>query len=264
MKIKLDLYPEGKHKAMTFSYDGGGDFDLRPAKIFDLCGIKATFHLNGSLSCDGAHLNRDEVKTALAKHEIACRACTYHTATSPELLTQEITADRQALEAICGYPIRGISYPFEDYDDAMAAGLLALGMRYACTVKSTESFALPGDFMKWHPTCHQDDPRLFGLLAEFKKAKTNLALFYVRGHGFELPHDNNRELMERFCTAAADNPDVWYATNIEIYDYITALRALSFSADCTMVYNPTATDVWITADEKPTRIAAGAVVHLNT
>ncbi len=266
MKINLDLYPEGKHKAMTFSYDDGRDYDLRLARIFDLSGMKATFHLNGGLSCDGAHLGKDEVKTALARHEISCHTYTHPhlTAIPAEALTEEMTADRRTLEEICGYPIRGMSYPFGDYNDAVVAGLRALGVRYSRTIKSTECFTLPDDFMKWHPTCHHNNPRLFELLEEFKITKTNLALFYIWGHSYEFPRNNNWEVIERFCTAAADDPDVWYATNIEIYDYIMALRALSFSADCTMVYNPTATDVWITADGRPTRIASGAVVHLNT
>ena len=50
---------------------------------------------------------------------------------------------------------------------------------------------------------------------------------------------------------------MWYATNIEIFDYWTALRALRFSADRTMVYNPTATDVWVEVDGKPVLCAAG-------
>ena len=37
---------------------------------------------------------------------------------------------------------------------------------------------------------------------------------------------------------------MWYATNIEIVDYVNALRGLKFSADSTMVYNPSAVDVY--------------------
>ena len=118
--------------------------------------------------------------------------------------------------------------------------------------------------MRWHPTCHHNHPRLFELLEKFKKTTTPLALFYIWGHSYEFSKDNNWDRMEEFCTAAGGDPDVWYATNIEIYDYVMALRALAFSADCTIVYNPTATDVWISANGTPTRIAAGAVVHLNT
>ena len=266
MKIKLDLYPEGKHKALTFSYDDGREYDLRLARLFDLHGLKATFHLNAGFLGDGEHLTPLAVKTALTGHEVSCHTLThpFPTAIPPEMLTEEITEDRRVLEGICGYPIRGMSYPFGDYNDAVVAHLRTLGMHYARTVRETERFALPEDFMRWHPTCHHDNPRLFELLGKFKRTASPLALFYIWGHSYEFPRNNNWELIEKFCTAAADDPDIWYATNIEIYDYITALRALAFSADCTMVYNPTATDVWISADGRPVRIAAGAVVHLNT
>lgn len=266
MTIKFDLYPEGKHKAMTFSYDDGRDYDLRLAKIFDFSGIKGTFHLNAGAIGKKGHLTADEVKTALAAHEVSCHTFThpYSTAIPAEQLTAEISQDRLVLEGICGYPIRGMSYPFGSYNDTVIAHLKALGMHYARTVDETGKFSLPADFMRWHPTCHHNDPLLFELLEKFKKTAKPLALFYIWGHSYEFPQDNNWERIERFCTEAADDPDVWYATNVEIYDYVTALRALSFSQDCTMVYNPTATDVWISADGKPARIAAGAVVHLNT
>ncbi|MBQ3063521.1 MAG: polysaccharide deacetylase family protein [Clostridia bacterium] len=266
MTIKFDLYPEGKHKAMTFSYDDGREYDLRLARIFDFSGIKGTFHLNASFLGDGKHLTADEVKTALAAHEVSCHTYThpFPTAIPPEMLTEEIMTDRRVLEKICGYPIRGMSYPYGDYNDAVIAQLKMLGMRYSRTTKATEKFSLPADFMLWHPTCHHSNPHLFELLEKFRKTTTKLALFYIWGHSYEFPRDDNWALIEKFCTAAADDPDVWYATNIEIYDYVMALRALSFSADCTMVYNPTATDVWISADGAPVRIAAGATVHLNT
>jgi hypothetical protein len=38
---------------------------------------------------------------------------------------------------------------------------------------------------------------------------------------------------------------VWYATNIEIYNYKMAQRQLLVSADETIVYNPTQTEVCI-------------------
>ena len=272
MNIKFDLYPEGKHKALTFSYDDGTKDDLRLAKLLSFNEMKGTFHLSaGWLGGThpygyGAHLTPFEVGTALAAHEVSCHTYSHpHPTKIPaEELTAEILEDRRVLEDICGYPIRGMSYPFGDYNVQVKAQLQMLGMRYARTTKDTERFALPADFMEWHPTCHHNNPRLFELLEKFKKSKSALALFYVWGHSYEFTKDNNWQRIEQFCTEAAGDTDVWYATNIEIYDYVTALRALAFSADRTKVYNPTATDVWISADGKPVRIAGGAVVHLNT
>ena len=69
--------------------------------------------------------------------------------------------------------------------------------------------------------------------------------------------------MERICARAGGDPDTWYATNIEIYDYLSALWQLRFNLERTVVYNPTALDLWIEADKKPYRIPAGATVRLG-
>ena len=42
--------------------------------------------------------------------------------------------------------------------------------------------------------------------------------------------------------------DIWYATNIEIIDYMDAAKRILFSADCRRVYNPSALSVWLEVD----------------
>jgi hypothetical protein len=56
--------------------------------------------------------------------------------------------------------------------------------------------------------------------------------------------------------------DIWYATNIEIVDYMNALKQLRFSANLSMVYNPTALDLVISKDEKAVYIPAGKQINL--
>ena len=73
-------------------------------------------------------------------------------------------------------------------------------------------------------------------------------LFYLWGHSFEFSSKNNWELLEDICKALGKKDDIWYATNIEIYDYVKANESLVFSADGTLVYNPTLTDVWFDID----------------
>ena len=48
MKIRLNLFPEGRKRALTMSYDDGADSDERLVEIFNRYGIKGTFHLNSS------------------------------------------------------------------------------------------------------------------------------------------------------------------------------------------------------------------------
>ena len=90
--------------------------------------------------------------------------------------------------------------------------------------------------------------------------RNTLQLFYVWGHSYEFDRNSNWDLIERFCESAAHQEDVWYATNIEIRDYLCALRALRLSQDSTMLYNPTALDLWVSVDRLPACIPAGATV----
>ena len=86
-----------------------------------------------------------------------------------------------------------------------------------------------------------------------------MLLFYVWGHSFEFDRENTWDKMEAFCQMAADNENVWYATNIEIKDYITAVRGLVYSEDGKMIYNPSCQSVWLTVDGEPVCIPAGAL-----
>ena len=55
------LYPEGKLKALTMSYDDGVRQDRRLIEIFNRNGLKGTFHLNYATFGHGNRLNADEV-----------------------------------------------------------------------------------------------------------------------------------------------------------------------------------------------------------
>jgi len=56
--------------------------------------------------------------------------------------------------------------------------------------------------------------------------------------------------------------NVWYATNIEIVDYVNATKALKISLDLDTFYNPSAINVWLTADGQTIEIPAGATVKI--
>ncbi|MBQ8716864.1 MAG: polysaccharide deacetylase family protein [Clostridia bacterium] len=273
MKVGFNLYKDGKHKALTMSYDDGQVHDIRLLEIFNKYGIKGTFHLNSGKLDDeaGKFLTSEQVATVFDTHEVSVHSLThpYLERVSDEEVVYEIVEDRKNLEKLCGYPVRGMSYPFGTYDTQLIEKLRVLGMQYSRTIKpagvwsSPDDFKIPDDFMQWHPTCHHADEKLFDYLAAFKRNKRPLALFYVWGHSFEFPRGDGWTRIEEFCEKAGGDPDVWYATNIEIYDYIMALRALRFSADRTMVYNPTATDVWVDVDGKAVVCPAGKVTRFT-
>ena len=71
-------------------------------------------------------------------------------------------------------------------------------------------------------------------------------MFYVWGHGYEFDRDGNWEVIEKLVSYMDENREgIWFATNGEILSYLEAYRSLEYSVDGSMIYNPTATDIWI-------------------
>ena len=56
--------------------------------------------------------------------------------------------------------------------------------------------------------------------------------------------------------------DIWYATNIEIVDYLKAGENLIYSAEGNFVYNPSVQTVWLNVDGKAIPAKAGIQTQL--
>ena len=70
------VYPGGKAKALTFSYDDGQIFDRRLTELFRSHGMKGTFHLNSGTLDPGkgnhTFVGAEELEEVYRGHEIAC------------------------------------------------------------------------------------------------------------------------------------------------------------------------------------------------
>jgi peptidoglycan/xylan/chitin deacetylase (PgdA/CDA1 family) len=265
MDITFSFYPGGKKKALTMSYDDGQIHDRRLVDIFNKYGIKGSFHLNSGKFDSGPYINASEVAELYRGHEISAHTYNHpHLTLVPNgMIVSEILEDRKKLESLAGYPVRGMSYPFGVYNDEVTVLLPGLGIEYSRTVESHGRFCLPDNFLKWHPTCHHND----GLMDKCRNFQNQpswaqMPLFYIWGHSYEFDRDNNWELMEEFCKTVCDDDNVWYATNIEILDYVKAMRGLKFSADRRIVQNTSALPVWIGVDGEAYKIEAGKVVSI--
>jgi hypothetical protein len=242
------------------SYDDGTVHDRRLAGIFDKYGIRGSFHLNSGWLGDDRHIKAEELPVLFCNHEVSCHTVTHPTLTAVprETVIKEITDDRRNLERACGYPVRSMSYPNGAFSGDVASLLRACGMEYSRTTVSTGGFNLPADFMMWHPTCHHNGGIIEKLDAFLAAGRFHpLPVLYVWGHSYEFPAQDNWQLIEDFCQKAGGRDDLWYATNIEITDYVNAVRALRFSADYDVVYNPSAVSVWISVDGEATEIGTG-------
>ena len=106
----------------------------------------------------------------------------------------------------------------------------------------------------------QDAPKLADQFLTMDSDR--LSLFYLWGHSYELDGNDNWELMEEFCRKFGTAKDVWRASNMEIYLYMEALDRLVVSCDQKILFNPSAQDLWVTADGRPVKIEGGKTVRL--
>ena len=263
--IRCNLFPGGRTHCLTMSYDDGPKEDARLTEIFRKYGIRGTFHINSRNLQLHIPENVAEFHKRYDGFEVSCHTLShpFPTVQNSGVALFEIEEDRRMLEKTCGYPVRGMSYPFGDFDERTIAIFRTAGMEYSRTTRATNGYGMPEDFMKWHPTCHHNG----GIVEKWDDFITpdrwgNSRLFYIWGHSFEFPQDNNWSMMEEFCKKAGGRDDVWYAENIKIVDYQNAVMGLRFSLELTAVQNPSATDVWFTCNNEKVCCPAGKTISL--
>jgi len=282
-------FPKGKIKAVTFSYDDGVSQDIRLADIFCKYGVKATFNLNsrmmGPAASGRSKLTPAEVKEhILGKgHEVAIHGAN-HRAPLKQRPIQAIRDEldcRIQLEEMFDRIIRGMAYPDTGiikytsgsvrYDE-LRQYLSALDIAYARTLGGdNDGFELPEDWFAWMPTAHHDNRRIMEFIDKFLSIKEGRSypsrltpmLFYTWGHSYEFDNNNNWDHIEEVCQKLGGKDDTWYATNIEIYDYVKAYESLIYSADGSKVYNPTLQTVWFWADGTMYEVKSGETIVIG-
>ncbi|WP_168120875.1 polysaccharide deacetylase family protein [Paenibacillus sp. HB172176] len=266
MKIVFDCFPEGKRKALTLSYDDGREQDRRLIEILNAAGIRGAFHLNSSNLGKPGYVERSEVGTLYAGHEISA-----HTATHPFLtrspadrIADEVLRDREQLERLAGYPVKGMSYPYGAWNDRVVGMLPALGIEYARTTICHGRFDMPDELLAWSPTCHHRDMLAVGQrFLDDRPRHSAMSLLYVWGHSYEFDNQGNWADLERFCESIGGRPDIWYATNMELAQYRKALHDLRFSVCGTIVHNPSALAVWFSADGEIVAVKPGETMQIQ-
>ena len=265
-------FPNFKIKAVTLSYDDGYIEDRQMISILNQYGIKGTFNVNaGRIEGIERKVQLEEFNQLYYGHEIAS-----HTLTHPHLqhldaggIAYQIINDREALEEITASPIEGFAYPFGLKENNDIENCLSYcGIRYARTTVATHKFHLPSDYLHWNPTCHHADPEVFNLIDEFFKPedfehpwRIQPKLFYLWGHSYEFK--DRWEHLERICQKLGNKDDVWYATNGEIFNYVSAFNSLRRSANGKYIFNPTSTDIYVRVMEKDVLLKKGEITILE-
>jgi len=274
---KYMRFPQGKSKAVTFSYDDGVKADKRLVGIFNKYGLKGTFNLNSLLfDCENWHGRMDEEETySLFKdgvHEVALHGARHiflNKVPLPEAVN-EIVQNRVYLENKFGRIVNGLAYAYNGYNQEIITVLKQLGVIYARTTVSSHGFAIPENWLELKPTCHHGDPLLGALTEKFINGSPENDfkhrepwLFYVWGHSYEFDDNNNWNVIEDFARQVSGRNDVWYATNGEICRYVNAYNSLVFSMDGETVQNPSYMGVFLEIRGKIYEIGAGKTVKFD-
>ena len=277
MKSVCMRFAGGKSKCVTFSYDDGTIHDIRMTDAFKKYNVKATLNLNSGIFIDGTksdHIDVEKVKE-LAENplfEIACHGTSHpHYERIPASVGMlDIVNDRIFLENTVGKLVRGAAYPYGTRNEEVIDYFKKAGIVYSRTTKATNGFSLPENWLEWHPTCHHK-----GALDNIEKFlsttfKYEGGVLYIWGHSYEFNNDNNWDLLDEMLKKLSDNSDdIWFATNIEIYNYVEAFKQLVFYADGTKIYNPTTTDIYIATgcnwntQGTTLKVPAGETVEIN-
>ena len=273
-------YPGGKAKAVTFSYDDGVMADKRLAELFDKYGMKGTFNFTFKVRFTAEELQEIFFSKG---HEIAVHGANHRANGNlrPIEGIRDVLDCRLELEKRCDRIIRGMAYPdsgisrigiHTDYQ-TIKNYLSDLDIVYARTLgKDNDSFTLPEDFHAWMPSAHHDNPKIMEYIDKFLSIDTSEKVYhasrfprllYIWGHSAEFDVHENWDHIESICEKLANNDEIWYATNIEIYDYVEAYKRLVYSADNSKVYNPTLLTLWFDIDKTLYSIKPGETLRLQ-
>lgn len=156
MNIKLNCFPQGNKIALSLSFDDGKTHDRRLVSIMNQYGIKGSFHLNSGFLGLPSYISKEEIKSLYQNHELSCHSVSHPFLNQilDQAIVYELLDDKRSLESYVDYPVRGMSYPFGEYNHNVIDIVQKLGLEYSQTVQSTNKFKLPEDFMQWHPTVY--------------------------------------------------------------------------------------------------------------
>lgn len=275
-------FPGGLAKALTLSYDDAVEQDFRLIDIMTAHGLKGTFNISSAQYIDkdyvyppekkwGQRMTRERATELYSRDGIepALHAFTHphlHTQPAPQI-AYEIIKNRAELEEQFGGIVRGMAYPYGTYNDEVIRVLRDCGIVYARTTRATRTFALPEDWLTLHPTCHHTDAQLPDLTKKFIEERPHSDqqpwMFYLWGHAYEFVRDDNWHIIEQFAEQISGKDDIWYATNIEIWEYTENFKRLVFSLDERYAYNPTAQPLYFIINRKHYTVNPGQTIQIE-
>lgn len=276
-RIEIPQFPGGKRIAVTTSWDDGRVYDHWVIEKFNEWGLKGTFNLNSAFLARNGKPNPVEsagcvdvceVADLYAGHEVAI-----HTAHHPHLewldqtqVAAEVLEDRKALEDLVGYPVRGMAYPFGTYNTEVIQTLRGLGIVYSRTTANSLRCFPPEEPLAWSSTMHHIDEQPTPLPQRWETFYNNQrsnGVFYVWGHSYEFANAPENKSIDYLFKPLVGKPDVWYCTNIELFDYEAARKRMVIAANKRSAYNPSGIAVTLNVDGTLLDVQPGQFVTLG-
>lgn len=266
------LYPGGKSKIFTVTYDDGVLQDIRFVELLNRYGLKGTFNLNSKLmedefewtheiGCTIKRLSKNTAASLYKGHEIASHTLThpYLDHLSEEELMYELQTDKANLEKLFGKEIKGFAVPFDFYSTLIEKCAKKCGFEYVRIPEESHSFVPPEDYFNWKAGIFHLNRKLADCLKSFLSTSEELAFFQMVGHSYDLDTENMWGAIEDvFRTVSADN-DILPMTTIELIDYLKAMR----SAEITDSYIKNNSDIglWFRINNNACEIKANEKVY---
>lgn len=269
------LWPGGRRRALTLSYDDGVEQDRRLVALMNRYGIKGTFNINSGFICgrdnvihsalemDYSHIPADEIKDVYEGHEVAV-----HSVNHPKLLElsspvvlAEIMEGRTNLEALIGSRVCGMTSPFGANDTRLHSLIQMCGIRYARGIRCSHGFDMPQNPYDWVCSCHHKD--LEPLLDSFFEDSHRLRLLSIWGHSYEFDQTNTWDVIEKQLSRLGGHSSIWYATNREIFEYIDDFNNLCRSANGNLIQNQSSQCIWLEINGKTYVVEPGKMLTVT-
>ena len=206
-KVKFAARVRKKNmKWIALSFDDGEVQDKRLCALLRKYRLKATFGICcGYLGQSGilfsgrrySKVSAEDLASVYEEFEL-CSHGYFHrdfTKLCEAELQEEVMRDCDCIREKTGqYPI-GVIYPGGLCSDAVCA-VLRKSFSFGRTAGASHSFALPEDFLRWEPTCHMFDKKIYELADAFEQSEGDAALS-IFGHSYELDEDGGWERAEK-------------------------------------------------------------------
>lgn len=230
-------------KYFTLGLDDGITQDARIIEILKKYNAScATFFINTGLlgkdwsmqvsqqegkAVSHVRYTEDEIKSGIYKgFDLECHTYSHKLLqgldNNPEQVKTEIMLDVQNIINFSGYKPVGLAYANDGSSvtsKTIDNILKQTNIRFARTTTTTNSFKLPSNFMKWHPTCAIVDKNLLGIAQRFLDTEPTDSdmLFYAWGHGYNLDSSDYWDEFEALIKMLAEDGNVVFVTNAEFY-----------------------------------------------